>query len=271
MASLWQSDSKILCKTADAIGYHEHLAVTIERVSGTRRGMITYDSPAVAWPEISSHIATNVHTLLGAPLSITGENFGASADYTPRAAGATAAMSSEWISNTAIYCRTSPGISASQRVTLTLEAILKGSASEVLSYDTATVRPAGNSVRHAVASLSITASHMGVMDSSIKARLGNSSPERSLWVSGTSVNAMLAFGSARSRRAVLTAGLVAGSGSDFLSYDAPNVLYAHDEIDEGIRIAGIPFSQSGIGKNITMTCMTPRGAGSQIRWQTLLM
>ena len=268
MASIWQSDSKILCKTADAVGYFEHLSVTIERVVGTRRGMITYDSPVVAWNH-SVHIATNMHTLVGAPLTTTGVNFGASADYTLRAViGATGAMSSEWLSDTTIYCRTSPGVAASKRVTLTVESILRGSISEAVSYDVGAVRLTGNTARYPPTPLGIIALHLGIADTSLQARFGGSAQENTLWASATSIKAMVGYGSGRSRRVVVTVGSSAGSGTVVLSYDGPSVLYAHDEIDEGIRVAGVPFSESGVGSNITMACETRRATGSHLRMQT---
>jgi hypothetical protein len=45
-----------------------------------------------------------------------------------------------------------------------------------------------------------------------------------------------------------------------MSYDAPSVHYGHEMIDEGIRIAD-PFSRSGVGKHINMTCISTRGKG----------
>jgi hypothetical protein len=259
-ASIWQSDSKILCKTADAVGNFEAIAVTIERVVNTREGIFTFDSPALSWNH-SASTPLNIHTQLSTPLTTNGRNFGASADYTPRGVfGGTALMVTNWVSDSTIICSASAGISASMRVTVTSGSEIKGSASDALSYDIPGARLAGNAVQHAPKSLDIKAIHLGSFQTSLRARLGDTGTERSLWVSTTSMSARSALGNAASLRIVLSVGSAPGSASNCISFDRPGVQYAHEMIDEGVRIAGVPFSRSGRGRNITLKCKT-RGSG----------
>ena len=254
MASLWQSDSTILCRSANAVGQSHGLTVTIERLyPGTRKAVVTYDSPA-----ISALVATNVRTLLRAPLTATGLNFGTSSDYTPRGlVGASAFMFTNWLSDSTIICLTSPVIGSSMRITVTSESNSKGSSTEIISYDRSVVQVSTNIFQ---AAAKIKGVHLGLWQTSLQSRLGDSAQETSLWVSATSVLSRAVRGISHSRRIVLTVGSTTGSGSKFISYDAPSVHYGHEMIDEGIRIAD-PFSRSGVGKHINMTCISTRIPG----------
>jgi len=270
-ASIWQSDTNILCKTADAVGRSESIAVTIQRVVSTRENVFTFDSPAVSW-NYSVSLPSNVHTQLSTPLTANGKNFGSSADYTPRAVvGDTAVIATDWVSDTAIVCSTSAGISASIRVTVTSGLERMGSASDVWSYDAPVARQASNAVQHADKSLNLEGIHLGSWQTSIHARPGDTGQETSRWISSTSVNAMSARGNAASLRIVLTVVSTSGSASSCISFDRPSVDYAHELIDEGVRIAGVPFSRSGIGQNITFKCESTRGSGLTLLLKRILL
>jgi hypothetical protein len=147
------------------------------------------------------------------------------------------------------------------RMVVTSVQDLRGSASNVVSYDIPASQRAGNTMHRSHISVDLNAVHLGLWQASLKSRLGDTSPESSLWVSATALRAMAALGSSHSSRLVVSVGTSPGSISSILSYDIPSVHFGHEEVDEGVRIEGIPFSRSGVGENITMRCRTTQSSG----------
>ena len=170
-------------------------------------------------------------------------------------------MNTDWISDSSILCSSSPGIMASLRMTVTSTSSLKGSASEAVSYDRPIVQLSANALQYAPKAMDARVLNLGLWKASLQSRLGETAQESSLWVSSTSVKTLVARGSQHSSKLVLTVGSVAGSGSMVMSYDGPSVHYGHEEIDEGVRIEGVPWSRSGVGIHISLACVSTRGLG----------
>ncbi|KAJ1470092.1 hypothetical protein T484DRAFT_1849089, partial [Baffinella frigidus] len=155
----------------------------------------------------------------------------ATADYSPGArVGVTSSEATAWLSETTVVCTAAGGVGATRRVAVT--------AGLRLESDNA---PAAGGV---LAPIIIgTVSDFGYTD---RARLGATACEATAWVEDTTVICKIAAGLESTLRVVVTAGVVAGSSTEMMSYNVPAVSSLKSTLYNRAPFSSEAFTLSGV-------------------------
>ena len=128
-ASAWASDSAVLCRTASGAGAARAAAVTVALQAGTLSGGLSYDSVVLLGAAPS-----NTRTLDGAA-ALRAASL-APFDQSPAArVGGSACVRSDWVSDSALHCRTPRALSGGRPAATVTIAGRAASVSDALSYD----------------------------------------------------------------------------------------------------------------------------------------
>eukprot|EP00961_Rhodomonas_salina_P128167 1727265-Rhodomonas_salina.1 len=146
-------------------------------------------------------------------------------DFSGRASGGgTAAEGSEWVSDSAVVCKTSAGVGASWSVVVT-GGMQTGSVTEGLSYDEemASGVAGANQATGGGGEVTVLGASMGARAGSVGGRLGGTGSEMSGWVSDSSVVCQVGTGAEGSGTVMLTVGMQTGSLTEAVSFEGPMV------------------------------------------------
>jgi hypothetical protein len=234
-ATTWDSDTALHARTSSGVGGTKQVLMTASLSVGSKTRSLSYDVPRAILLAGSNHrsIGTSSITVVGRSLG--------SLHYTQQSSvHATHCENSAWISDTMVRCKVAAGTYGTQRVVLTA-GLNPASVTEGVSFDV----PAGSKLPPAPQnfpapgskSLRLTKVHMdGVGKSSYTAngRIQSTSCATSEWLSDSALVCRVAAGTAKSLRALLTAGLQLGSHSLATSYDVAGA----STISANVRPAG---------------------------------
>ena len=120
----------------------------------------------------------------------------------------------EWESETSVRCLVGHGSRGTRRAVMTAGE-LSGSGSAMYSVDGGSMSVAGRSNLGGTGSASVTVhgAELGLVAFTALGRIGQTGCEGTEWESETSVRCLVGHGSRGTRRAVMTAGQLSGSGS----------------------------------------------------------
>ncbi len=214
----WVSDTALYVKVA--AGVHRTLTVTVTagiRV-GTSTEAVTYDAVI-----LSSVALTNMVTTGGEVVTVTGTNFGKS-DYTGMARiGNSAGEMTQWTSDTSVVVKSAAGISRTLTITATAGVIV-GTLTEAISYNIPMVVSMVGNVRTAgQSSVTVSGGFFAQTDYTMASTFGGTACEATVWVSETTVVVKHPSGVSRTQIVTVTSGVMVGTVTEAVSYDAPSV------------------------------------------------
>lgn len=256
-ASNWVSAASLTCKLSAGVGTNRAVTVTIfSNVStkATFTGLLTYDAPSVANVQ-----STNLASLGGSSLTVSGAGFGTSSYCSRLRLGGSACPETSWKSDTSIYGKAPAGLGVALPVAVTT-ALAKGTLTAAVSYDGPVVRgaPTNGATDNAIyiAFVNLNGSGFGTYSSTPMTRMGGSGCESTRWTSDSSLRCQAASGIGSGYSAVVTvADRRKATVSNLFSYDIPS----------GIRIApgsNTPAtggsSMSIVGANFSPMSVTSR-------------
>jgi hypothetical protein len=220
MASNWMSDTAALarCARASAIST-ARISLTVGNMAGTSTAAMTFDTAS----PVAAAAGGNGARSGSWSLTLTGSRFaGAGTSIIVRMMG-TASEATVWRSDTSLTARTA-ATSGSTLVAAVTGGIQVGSRTAAGTYDDAVVAggvraAAGagalglNAPSTGTTTLIVTGAGVGRVDSTVRATLGRTSGETTLWTSDTTVVCQAAGGRAGGTQPVMVSVAVAGIGT----------------------------------------------------------
>ncbi|KAJ1475837.1 hypothetical protein T484DRAFT_1827001 [Baffinella frigidus] len=169
----------------------------------------------------------NLMTKGGVELVLYGTGIGME-DYTAAArTGPEGCESSEWVSDSSLFCKTGFGLGRSTSVAITA-GVRVGTMTAVLSYNSPALSGGGNatfgrnnSPSTGSVSMTVVGSSLGLLDYTGAWRVGSTACEASEWESDSSMRCLSSGGVFGTLRVAVTAGVGVGSVTEGLSYDVP--------------------------------------------------
>jgi hypothetical protein len=255
-SSSWESDTTARCLVSlqGAVGNDHTVVVTVSSSQGTGAGILSYDRPVMARSPVGVY---NTPSSPVAPmLNFQAANLGRSDYSAALRVSSSAAAATVWIADTVVQGRVAVGVGGTLRVVVTAggRAAMAGTSTEVASYDLPSILPSFNLPTHAAIwaadsgrKLAVKGQGWGTYAVSAQVRLGVTAAETTIWVSDTSIQLQGSSGVGGTQRITVTAGVQSGTGLAAASYDAPSMVWAHREMDEGLRFEHSGFSSNGVG------------------------
>eukprot|EP00960_Hanusia_phi_P060918 764669-Hanusia_phi.AAC.1 len=218
-SALWTSDTTIVCKIIAGVGREVPFAVAQGAAYtnvGTLSDAISYDSP-----QLSSLSLQNMQQTSPALITIFGSVGFGSADYSSIVISLNdkQALLSTWTSDTSVSCRWAPG----QGDHMTLQVNFqneKSPVTEIFTFDSPSLSTACSSNLASSKQFFVFGYNFGVVDLSIKARVGTSG-QQTVWQSYTSVVAVTGQKEGASFSMIVTTWQRDGTMSAALSYSMP--------------------------------------------------
>eukprot|EP00960_Hanusia_phi_P058256 763832-Hanusia_phi.AAC.2 len=240
----WYSSSLILALSSPGVGCCNNVTVKLfDHVSKpTIYATFSYDAPSLYG------IALSNLPMRGSRITLFGENFG-NLDYSTAArAGGSAALITEWISDTALPCTFIAGINQLQMdliVTLNSQLQTPGlTVSHSFTYDGPSL-PKFLLNNIPSTSLIPTILYGAILspnfDATISSRIGCSASEKSTWLSVSSMASLPAHGIGNNLISSLTVGNTIGSVSNLFSFSSPSVTYNQTRNETGLFALTVNF------------------------------
>jgi hypothetical protein len=223
VASVWLSDSGLVCRAGAGYGGGGRtLEVSVVLRRGSLSAAVSYDAVSV-----SGVGASNVASSGAASVTVVGSGgFGVSGVSAAGRVGGSACVASVWLSDSGLVCRAGAGYGGGGR-TLEVSVVLRrGSLSAAVSYDAVSVSGVGTSNVASSGAASVTVvgrGGMGMAGSSAGARVGHTACQASAWASSSGVVCKAPGGLLRVTVVIASAGVLRGSASALVSYDAVSV------------------------------------------------
>jgi hypothetical protein len=216
----WVSDTSMACYTPSGTGTGLTVTATVAVFVSTITDAFSYDDMS-----ITATTPSNARARGNVLISFIGANYGI-LDDTPKARlGGSGCESSQWVSDTNIYCMVPRGSSGRHTATLTIDP-KKSTKINLFSYN----RPALSALEkrnlptRSSHTMTLTGHDFATLDNTAYARPGATAAEFSRWVSDSSV---LGFGGrdgvCRGHPATVTVGLQLGTVTEVLTFDAPAI------------------------------------------------
>jgi hypothetical protein len=251
----WVSDSTLVCRSPPGRKALESVVVTIENQIETLFIGFSYDY------YLASTYTTNAASNSVASITISGHGFETSQPhkYASRVGGSSC-LSSSWVSDSIILCRSSPFVFSSSNMVVTIGSQSKSSY-ETMSFDLPSTSAVRNSNHAGTGSASVTVhgTGFGRVSFTTLGRGGQTGCEGTEWESETSLRCMASVGMGGSRLAVMTAGGRGGSLSHVMSLDASDLGEMHRANYAGTGSASMTVHGSGLG----LVSVTAMGRGGQ--------
>jgi hypothetical protein len=221
-ASVWRSDSGVLCRSCSGLRSGAAVAASSGVQRGSLSAVVSYDAPSV-----SSAGASNAASSGAASVTVVGScGFGGSGFSAAGRVGGSAGDASLWRSDSVVVCRAGAGHGGGGRTLEVSAGLQRGSLSAGVSYDAPSVSSAGasNAASSGAASVTVVGQGgMGEMGSSAGARVGRTACQASVWASSSGVVCKAAGGLLGGAVGIVSAGVLRGSASALVSYDAPSL------------------------------------------------
>lgn len=172
-ASMWTSDTSLACATSTGAYSGLALLITIQRaVSGTRSLALSYDAPAVAATAANANQpavgGTSTTRFEGSAFGIVGYSAGGRV-------GATATLSSRWLSDTSLSARAAAGMALDLAVQVSVASVANlGTITGSVSYDAPSIssRAPSNAAFRGGNVVALAVVNAGAADYTIQARIG---------------------------------------------------------------------------------------------------
>lgn len=206
-------------------------------------------------PPIATRVTTsNAPAAGGAPIGVTGANYGSTA-YSQRArAGGSACQATSWASDTSVVCSVHAGLGYNRSLTVTVGMGMSTLAS-ALSYDrplpsgvaASNVRWAASNVPTAGSSTAqITGTNFAVWSWTLSARIGGSACLATHWQSSSSLTCKVPAGVGAAKAVAVTADMQVGSLLGFMAYDIASSMSAHNAPAMGRTVLTVSGTSFGV-------------------------
>ena len=221
-ATMWQSDSSITGMAGvdrRRMG-SARVAVTSGGLGGSATNGVSFDRM-----ELSSAGKANTAAHQAGVVRVSGIGYGAAERSIGMRLGVTDCESSVWSSSVAMTCMTSPSLTGSLRVMLTV-GTTTSTASEALSYDAGNLGEmvlgltASNTGLTAGSQLASVSGSMRSGGYTWAARVGSTGARGTMWTADTQLVCRVAMGATGGSLALIVTGSVAmGTSTEAMSYD----------------------------------------------------
>jgi hypothetical protein len=199
----WVSDTAVACQTVAGNGRNHKLFVAVASAIGTSREVFTFDSPTLTFV-----LKPNAPTSSGASISIFGSNF-ASLDSSPTIrVGKTICLTSSWISDSALLCRSPAGTGLDNPVAVTIRELV-GSQNTIFTFNAPTVTFAFrfNAATSGGTVVTLNGHNFGYADVSGTASVGSTVCKKTQWVSTTAITCQTGAGIGQKDVSILIDGI----------------------------------------------------------------
>jgi hypothetical protein len=212
----WASDTVVVTKVSAGSFGTLALEMTVARIRNTRTEFFSYNLETTSSVRVQNSPASGsvCVTILGSGMAIQ--------QYTLQArTGETSQESSQWLSDSAVACKSTASMGQTKRLTSTV-GIRTGSTSEFLSHSipVASISSRQNVAGTGALSVTIFGPNIGHFPFSQNIRLRSSDSERTSWESDSSLRVQSALPCSGSGRAAVSVGQRSGSISSLLSASA---------------------------------------------------
>ncbi|KAJ1479450.1 hypothetical protein T484DRAFT_1814225, partial [Baffinella frigidus] len=215
----WTSDEEVVCTWGIGVGGTLRVVVTAGTRVGSTTEALSYDASSLLG---FSGPATSP-TAGGVDWTINSGGDLGSADYTSTArVGGTQCEASSWLSDAELHCLTPSGLGGTRTVAVTV-GVQAASLSEAASYDAPSIMAAMDDAGHrnpAGFDATVAGRDFGQSDTSVRLRVGSTATEATAWTDDTRILCSVARGVGGSLTIAVTAGSVAGTATEGVSYDA---------------------------------------------------
>jgi len=223
LATRWLSDSSIFCQSSG-----NHLAIRLIAVtSGQLVGSLTNANVHVGFGVLAV-VPSNHPIWISSLLQVAGKGFGLNSFSGSVRLGHSASQLTEWVSDSIIICKTSPGSSGQSVAAFLVVTISRAkiSLSGCFSYDTMSLSSVQASNLRAWSSMGISlfGASWGESGLSPRVRVGASDTLSTVWISDTFVLCKLLPGYHVHPQVVATLSGYQGTLFQSLSYDLPSIL-----------------------------------------------
>ena len=214
-ATEWQADTALRCLVSKVTGKTRRVSFTAGRHVGTLSQIFSVDVlPLISGTRPDNRAGSSSYFEFGAGL--------VGYHLTTRAAiSHTTAESTEWISDSSLFCKHALSIRGSMAVSVT-SGLLVASLTQAYSVDLVTVSFLGpqNQLATGSASMTVQGSAMGHSRYTIAGRPGDTGNEASTWVSDTMLVCLTRHGARHSTSMVVTSGERGGTRTEVISFDS---------------------------------------------------
>ena len=217
--SEWMSETAVMCLPSHSISGTRRVSVTSGVMAGSVTGMVSADIGFVMHSRLGNLVSHGSEVV-----SVVGFGFGLFASCFSARVGVSGAEASGWMSDTCVSCRSPEGMWRSWRVSLTLGSQTT-SLTRTLSYEAPIVSGSypANTLFAFRSLVTIIGDSFYVEDGSLRAQMGNTACEASLWMSETSLRCRVSAGNSASALAMVTNARMPAAASECVSYDVPAV------------------------------------------------
>jgi hypothetical protein len=212
--SSWISDSSVKSKIAPGVSAAS-VHVSFDRAWSFVASKFSYMQPSASGMHPGEAPTTGAVSV-----SVYGSQFGLHSSTVIASFGDKNCDASDWVSDSSMRCKTPQDIHSYIRISA------QGTLSSAFTFG----RPILSSLdpihaaSQSLASITIFGSNFGLIDPTIKIRIGGTAMMNGDWLSDSSVAGKLSFGIGGSKTVVVTSNRVAGSTSRFFSYDGPYII-----------------------------------------------
>ncbi|KAJ1465477.1 hypothetical protein T484DRAFT_1864633, partial [Baffinella frigidus] len=265
-ASEWVSDSSIMCLAPKGLMMTVRLAITAGVHAGSVTEAVSYDAAVIS--SITNRNSTtgemggpdgvqgnaNLLPKGGIELVLYGQGIGLE-DYTAAArTGLEGCESSEWVSDSSLFCKTGFGLGGSTSVAITA-GVRVDTMTAVLSYNSPVLSGGGNATTFGRSnspstgsvSMTIVGAGFAINDYSQRSRVGGTACEATSWESDNSMRCLSSGGVFGTLRVAVTAGVSVGTVTESLLYDVPMLSITTRANRAGGGSASVTVQGSGLG------------------------
>ena len=223
-STLWLSDTCTQGRHPVGVASTRTTVLTAGLQSGSITDVVSYDSTLIRNFNGTSNVPANSAQVV----TVHGRNLMLSDESHATRFGNTACESSDWLSDTSLYCKTTVGLFGSQKTSVTAGASVS-TATMLGTYDNAGIVYVKASTQEIAQnippvpqnqSISLAGYNFGGYDVCSALRSGSTANPATFWTSDTAVAARVALGMG-TLSGVFTAGRKAGSISSVFTFDAP--------------------------------------------------
>ena len=266
-ASLWVSETSLLCTVAEGRLATQAAAVTLGIKFSAGSETVSYDLPSISWAR-----ASNLAPVQGRGVRVRGSGMGKSGLSGASRHGSTACESTVWLSDTMLLSLP-PAHTMSRSVHVAISIYtLVGSHSSAFTYDgfefadeflQRIVRKNNAPSAAFRASASIHGVALNLLGATASVRIGSTGCQATLWASDSVLSCAFALSAHGSKPVVVTAGHVIGSMSSVFSLDVGELRSCSNAGPRGrFAVRGDGFTKL----DASPACRVGHSQGEMTRW-----
>ncbi|EKX54973.1 hypothetical protein GUITHDRAFT_99619 [Guillardia theta CCMP2712] len=251
-ASMWKSDSSMVCRVNEGAGAGLDISVKVKEQVGTLSSAVSFDTGIIL--AVSQ---ANFPSSGNSIVSLIGVNLGAFSMTSYARVGGTACQYTVFQSQSQIWCKVAAGVDQNMQTLVSVAFQQSQALAQTLSYDIGSASSqglvsstTGNNVVETVGA------YLGTYDSSVRSRVSQTEMQATRWVSDTCLQGICPAGEGRGLRLVISIGA------------------RHSTMSESISFASVVFVDKGLNFVVSVTSylaaghsFAPFDTTSQVRLQ----